>query len=126
MRAAYEYALIRVVPRVERGEFVNVGVLLYCDFSSTLQATVELDEARLVSLHPAVDLPLVRRHLAAFGCICKGGASAGPIGSMPLLERWRWLTAPRSTIVQTSPVHGGLSDDLDALVGRIMSAMVRT
>ncbi len=126
MRKPYEYALIRVVPSVERGEFVNAGVVIFCDSLSLLKATVELDEARLLALCPRVDLDMVRRHLAGFDCVCQGGTAAGPIGTMPVRERWRWLTAPRSTILQTSPTHGGLSDDLDALVQHIMNTMVRS
>lgn len=126
MRAPYEYALIRVVPSVERGEFVNAGVLLFCESRSLLKAMVELDEARLVALFPQVDLPLVHRHLSGFDCICRGGSTAGAVGMMPLRERWRWLTAPRSTILQTSPAHGGVAEDLDALSERIMSTMVRS
>jgi len=126
MRVPYEYALIRVVPNVERGEFVNAGVVIFCDSLWLLRATVELDEARLLALCPHVDLGVVRRHLQGFDCVCRGDAASGPIGAMPLRERWRWLTAPRSTILQTSPTHGGLSDDLDALVEHLMKTMVRS
>ena len=91
--AAYDYALIRVVPRVERGEFVNVGVVLSCKGNDFLDARIELDEARLRVLDPSVDLETVRNHLAAFTAICAGGTEAGPIGGLPQRERFRWLTA---------------------------------
>jgi hypothetical protein len=122
---AYDYALIRVVPRVERGEFVNAGVVVSCKAGRFLRARIELDEARLSALDPGVDLEAVRAHLAAFAAICAGGADAGPIGLLPARERFHWLTAPRSTIIQTSPVHGGRCDDADALVERLLEHMVR-
>lgn len=125
MRVPYEYALIRVVPSVPRGEFLNVGVLLFCEARSVLRASIELDEGRLTALHPGVDLALVRRHLAGFECVCRGDADAGPVGELPPRERWRWLTAPRNTILQTSPAHGGVADDLDALVEHILACAVR-
>ena len=104
---AYDYALIRVVPRVERGEFVNVGVVLSGKAGGLLEARIEIDEARLLALDPALDLDVVRGHLAAFAAICAGGAAAGPIGQLPPRERFHWLTAPRSTMIQTSPTHTG-------------------
>lgn len=125
MRVAYEYAIVRVVPRVERGEFVNAGILLYCDTRSVLCARIELDEARLLTLDPRVDLALVRDHLCGFERVCAGGALAGPIGSMDERERWRWLTSPRSTILQTSPAHGGIADDLEAVIERLLASLVR-
>lgn len=124
MRVPYEYALIRVVPSVERGEFVNAGVLLFCESQSVLCATVELNEARLIALCPRVDLSLVRSHLSGFACVCRGGAEAGPVGVLSQRERWRWITSPRSTILQTSPAHGGATDDLNALVAHLMASMV--
>ena len=121
----YDYALIRVVPRVERGEFVNVGVVLSCKTSEHLEARIEVDEARLRALDPTLDLGMVRDHLAAFAAICAGGEAAGPIGRLPARERFRWLTAPRSTIIQTSPVHGGRCTDSTAMLERLLDAMVR-
>ncbi len=126
MRAAYDYALIRVVPRVERGEFVNVGVVLSCKGGDFLEARIELDEARLRALDPGVDLDTVRSHLAAFAAICAGGASAGPIGKLPQRERFHWLTAPRSTMIQTSPMHTGRCADPAAAIERLLDTMVRT
>lgn len=126
MHAAYDYAVIRVVPRVERGEFVNAGVVLSSKAGDFLAARIELDEARLLALAPGVDLDAVRRHLAAFQAICEGGDDAGPIGRLPARERFRWLTAPRSTIIQTSPVHGGRCTDAAAMLERLLDTTVRT
>lgn len=121
----YDYAVIRVVPRVERGEFVNAGVVLSCRSGQFLQARIELDAERLRALDPGVDIDTVRRHLAAFAAICAGGADAGPIGRLPARERFRWLTAPRSTIIQTSPVHGGHCGDHERALERLVAGMVR-
>ena len=124
-RSPFEYAVVRVVPRVEREEFVNAGVILFCHDRSLLTARIELDEARLLALAPGVDRALVRRHLAAIPRICAGGPGAGPIGQMPLRERWRWLVAQRSTILQTSPAHAGLCDAPEAWLERLLDQMVR-
>lgn len=121
----YDYALIRVVPRVERGEFINAGVVLSCKAGRFLQTRIELDEGRLRALDPHVDVDVVRRHLAAFAAICAGDEGAGPIAALPPRERFRWLTAPRSTIIQTSPVHGGHCADHAQTLERLLVAMVR-
>jgi hypothetical protein len=123
--AAFEYAIVRVVPLVEREEFVNVGVIVFCHAHDYLTARIELDEPRLLAFAKAVDLDLVRRHLAAIPLICKGGPDGGPIGALPIRERWRWLVAPRSTIVQTSAAHTGLGDALDEVVERLLDKVVR-
>ena len=123
---AYDYALIRVVPRVERGEFVNVGVVLSCRSGKFLEARIELDEARLRALDAQVDFDTVRAHLAAFAAICAGGPDAGPIGQLPARERFRWLTAPRSTMIQTSSVHGGRCDAHERMLEHLLDTMVRT
>ena len=107
----YDYAIVRVVPRVERGEFVNAGIILSCDVERILQARIELDEAALHALDPAVDLELVRSTLAAIPAICAGGAEAGAIGMLSPRERFHWLVSPRSTIIQVSPVHSGLCEE---------------
>lgn len=122
---AYDYALIRVVPRVERGEFVNVGVVLSCKAGGYLAARIELDENRLRALDPGVDLATVRGHLAAFAAICAGGDGSGPIGRLPARERFRWLTAPRSTMIQTSPVHSGRCADHAVAIERLLDTAVR-
>ncbi len=123
---AYDHALVRVVPRVERGEFVNAGVVLSARRGGFLAARIELDEGRLRVIDPWVDLDMVRAHLAAFAAVCAGGDGAGPIGRLPARERFHWLTAPRSTIIQTSPVHGGRCDSPDAMLERLLDRMVRT
>jgi hypothetical protein len=124
--SAYDYAVIRIVPRVERGEFVNVGVMLSCKAGDYLEARIELDEARVRALAPDLDIAAIREHLATFPAICAGGATAGPIGRLTQRERFHWLAAPRSTIIQTSPVHTGRCTDLDAALERLLDVMVRT
>ena len=107
----YDYAVIRVVPRVDREEFLNAGVILFSKARHFLAACVEVDEERLCALASSVDLDVVRRHLDAIVRICAGEEDAGPIAQLPQRERFHWLVAPRSTIIQVSPVHGGLCDD---------------
>ena len=118
----FEYALIRVVPRVERGEAINAGVLVYSKSFRSLGCQIELDEARLLALDPAVDLAAVRSALAAFERAC----TEGPLADRPLGERFRWLTAPRSAVVQPGPVHGGITADPAAELDRLFAALVRT
>ncbi len=121
----YDYAVIRVVPRVEREEFINVGVILSCEASRYLEAQIELDEARLRALDPAIDIEFLRLHLAAIQAVCRGGAAAGPIGLLPPRARFHWLTAKRSAVIQTSPVHTGRCTDLAAAMAHLMDRMVR-
>ena len=121
----YDYAVIRIVPRVEREEFVNVGVILSCQRTGFLRAAVALDEARLLALDPGVDLDTVRRHLAALLAIAEGGPGGGPIGQLALRARFHWLTARRSSIIQTSPVHTGRCTDSQAALDEIMRRMVQ-
>jgi Protein of unknown function (DUF3037) len=122
---AYDYAIIRVVPRVERGELINVGVVLSCPDVDFLDAGVEVDDARLRALDETLDLEAVREHLASIPVICRGGAEAGPIGGLPQRNRFHWLVSPRSTIIQMSPVHTGRTTDPAAALHRLMDAMVR-
>ena len=123
-RSVFEYAVIRVVPRVEREEFVNVGVVLFCRSQRFLEARIRLDRARLLALAPELDLPAVEQQLEYIPLVCRGGAEAGPIGELPPHERFRWLTAPRSTVVQPSAVHSGLCDDPRAALERLPEASV--
>jgi hypothetical protein len=123
---AFEYSIVRVVPHVEREEFVNAGVVVFCDARDFLAARIELDEQRLLAFSPSVDVDLVRRHLAAIPSICNGGPDGGPIGAMSLRERWRWLVAPRSTILQCSPPHAGLCDAPEGWIERLLVEVVRT
>ena len=122
---AYDYALIRVLPHVERGECINAGVLVCSTARAFLQARIELDEARLLALDPGVDIPTVVAALDAFARICAGGPQAGPIGELPLRARFDWLVAPRSTVIQTSAVHSGVCSDLEAATERLLQRMVR-
>ena len=121
----YEWAVIRVVPRVERCEFVNAGVLVHCRALDFLRAAVDLDEARALALDPSLDLPAVHRHLVALQEVVDGSPTAGPSATRPIAERFRWLTAPRSTVVQPSPVHTGLTTDPAAELTRLLDTMVR-
>ena len=121
----FEYAVLRVVPRVEREEFLNVGVILFCPAQGFLQARFELNEARLMAFSGAqLDLADLRARLHSFERICGGRATGGPIGQLAIASRFRWLTAQRSTIVQTSPVHPGLCDDAAATLARLFAQLV--
>lgn len=121
----YDYAVIRVVPRVDREEFINAGVILSCPERSFLEARINLDESRLLSLDPTVDLEMVRTHLASIPTICKGGDEAGPIGQLTQRDRFYWLVAPRSTVIQTSPVHTGKCADPATALEHLLATMVR-
>jgi hypothetical protein len=121
----YDYAIVRVVPKVEREEFVNVGVIVSCQQLELLVARIELDEQRLLALDPSVDLECVRAHLAAIPKICAGGDDAGPIGQLRQRERFHWLVAPRSTVIQVSATHSGSARDINAVVERLLETMVR-
>ncbi len=123
--SAFEYSVLRVVPHVEREEFVNVGVIVFCDARDYLSARIALDEPRLLALAPDADLDLVRRHLDAIPRICEGGPPAGPIGQLIKRERWHWLVATRSTILQTSPPHAGLCEDPGTWLERLLDEVVR-
>ena len=124
--ASYDYAVVRVVPRVDREEFINAGVILFCKTCDFLAARVEVDEERLRALAPSVDVDLVRRHLDAIPRICAGEEDAGPIARLSPSERFHWLVSPRSTMIQVSPVHGGFCDDpavqLDELFVRLVAS----
>ncbi len=124
MRApcSYDYAVIRVVPRVEREEFVNVGVIVSCPALEYLAARIELDEQRLLALAPDIDLDMVRENLASIPAICAG---SGPIGRLTPRERFHWLVAPRSTMIQTSSVHPGRTDEPSRVLEQLLQKMVR-
>ena len=120
----YDYAVIRVVPKVDREEFINAGVILSCPGLSFLEARIKLDESRLLALDPTVDLELIRKHLAIIPVICGGGDEAGSIGQLPQRRRFEWLVAPRSTVIQTSPAHTGRSSDPAAALEHLVATMV--
>ncbi len=128
MRAhsSFDYAIIRVVPLVERGEFINAGVVLFCRTRRFLDARIELDLGRLAALAPDhLDPAEVQRLLDHLPLVCAGGTAAGPIGELPQTERFHWIVAPRSTIIQTSPVHSGLCENPAAALEHLMATMVR-
>lgn len=124
-RFTYDYAIIRVVPRVEREEFINVGVIVSCPAKSYLEARIELDEPRLLAMDPTLDIESIQLHLATIPAICAGGVQAGPIGQLSQRERFHWLVAPRSTIIQTSPAHTGCCTNPTAVLEHLLDAMVR-
>jgi hypothetical protein len=121
----YDYALIRIVPRVERGEQVNVGVILSCPDADYLEACVELDTVRLLALDATLDLDAIRDSLSTIPIVARGGERAGPIGALPQRQRFHWLVSPRSTTVQVSPVHTGRTRDPEATLRRLLDTMVR-
>jgi hypothetical protein len=121
----FEYAVLRVVPRVERGECVNVGVVLFCRARRFLDVRLEPDEARLLALAPDLDLPAVHRHLELIRLVCAGDPAAGPLALLPQHERFGWLVAPASTVVQPGPVHTALGADPAAALDRLLATMVR-
>ena len=121
----YDYAIVRVVPRVDRGERINVGVILSCADTDFLDARIEVDEALIRAIDPTVDMDAVRSNLAVIPVVCKGGPEAGPIGALPSRGRFRWLVAPRSTIIQPSEVHTGRTADPAACLEHLMARVVR-
>jgi hypothetical protein len=121
----FEYSIVRIVPRVEREEFLNVGVLVFCLVQEFLEARIEFDAARLQSFAPWLDLHSIEEHLHTVPLVCAGGANSGPIGQMPLRARFHWLVAPRSTLIQMSPVHSGLCHDPGAALEHLLDRMVR-
>jgi hypothetical protein len=123
-RVSFEYAVIRVVPRVEREEFVNAGVVLFCLECDYLGARVQLSEARVRALCSEPDLAMIRRHLEAIPKICAGDADAGPIARLSRRQRFHWLVSPRSTVIQVSPVHAGLCESPEAALDRLFREMV--
>ncbi|MEE1768226.1 DUF3037 domain-containing protein [Streptomyces sp. JV185] len=123
-RDVFEYALLRVVPRVQRGEFFNAGVVVYCRARGFVAARTHLDETKLKALDPSADVVGVRAALHAVEGVCRGGTDAGQAGGDDAGRRFRWLIAPRSTVVQPSPVHSGLTADPEAEVERLLELLV--
>ena len=122
--SSFDYAVLRVVPRVDREEFVNAGVILFCLERKFLEARVHVDETRLHALWPDLDATLVRERLRAFPKIAAGAVDGGPIARLPIRQRFHWLVAPRSTIVQVSPVHSGLCDTPERALDELFDTLV--
>lgn len=119
MQHVFEYAIIRVVPKVEREEFVNVGVILYCGPLNFLQSRIQLNESRIRAFCKEVEMNELREYILTFERISMGGKNSGPIGALSMAERFRWLTATRSTMVQTSNVHPGITDNPEKVLERL-------
>ena len=124
-KQAFEYSLLRVVPRVDRGELINVGLMLYCRPLRFLGVRIDLDTSRLLALDPAADVPSVERALEAVVAVCDQAPAAGSAGQQDIGRRFRWLTAPRSTVVQPGPVHTGLTADPAAELDRLLASLVQ-
>lgn len=122
--SSYDYAVLRVVPNVEREEFINVGVILFCRTRRFLGARIDLEPERLAVLAPELDLEMVKAQLDLFPRICAGGPDAGPIGQLEQPDRFHWLVAPRSTAIQVSPVHCGLCTDPQAALDDVFEKQV--
>ncbi len=120
----FEYAVIRIVPRVEREEFLNVGVILYCAGKKFLKSKCILNEGRLASFSPDADIEGIKENLQAFGQISTGSKQGGPIGKLDMASRFRWLTATRSTVIQTSKVHPGFCNDPEATLEKLFNDLV--
>jgi DUF3037 family protein len=125
-RSVFQYAIVRVVPRVERGEFLNAGVVLLCRPHRFLDARMDLDETRLAVLAPSLELGPVRAHLAAMEQIARGDPGAGPIAALTLAERFHWLVSPSSTVIQPSDVHTGLCVDPAVELEHLVATLVRS
>ncbi|MFZ9857443.1 MAG: DUF3037 domain-containing protein [Roseiflexaceae bacterium] len=121
---SYDYAIIRLTPRLERGESINVGVVLYCRTKRFLAAPTHLDTVRVHALDATCDLSVIRDQLALFSAVARGDHDAGPIATLPQPERFHWLVAPRSTIIYAAPVHCGLTEDPQHLLDRLMFQLV--
>ena len=121
---SYDYALIRLVPSVERGECLNVGVILFCRTLGFLGARIHLNATRALALSPDLDLAAIQQQLDSMMLICKGGPEAGDLGKMSQSERFQWLVSPRSTVIQVSPVHEGVGDDPEAALEHLLKTMV--
>jgi hypothetical protein len=120
----FQYAVVRVVPRVERGEFLNAGVVVFCRGRRYLAARIALDASRLAALAPGLDVAEVRAHLDAIARVAAGEEGAGAVARLEQSERFHWLVAPSSTMIQTSPVHTGLCDDPEAMLERLVASLV--
>ena len=123
-RSSFDYAILRVVPHEARGEFINAGVILYCPDQKYLDAQIAFNPPRLLALAPHADVATAQKHLAAIPLICAGGAAAGDLAKLSLAERFRWLTSPRNTLIQTSPVHTGLTENPSKTLAHLLETLV--
>ncbi len=121
---AFDYAVVRWVPSLDRGEWLNVGVLMYCAAADHIACRVQLDPRRAAALWPSADRSIVDRHLSALAAVCRGDPQAGPVAQRPTGERFHWLVHPRSAALQVSEVHAGLSEDLDATLDHLFQRFV--
>ena len=121
---SYDYAIVRLVPCVERGEYINVGVILFCRTRRFLGALISVDVPRVTTLFPTIDIKIVQQHLDTIPLVCAGSAEAGIISQLSQSERFHWLVSPRSTVIQTSPVHSGLCSDPAAKLEHLLKTMV--
>ena len=121
----YDYVIIRVVPKVDREEFINVGVIVSCKENKFLEARIELDEEKLKSLNSEIDLDMIKKHLTAIEAIATGKEDSGPIAKLSQMERFHWLTSPKSTIIQTSAVHSGYCKDPSETLEHLLQTMVK-
>ncbi len=124
-RFVFDYAVVRIVPRVDRGEFLNAGVILFCSTRGYLDCRIELDRERLQMLAPSIDVSVVESYLDAIPKICAGGGEAGSIGTLPQRARFHWLVAPRSTVLQTSDVHSGVHENPETALDGLFEKLVR-
>jgi hypothetical protein len=121
---SFDYAVLRVVPSAERGEFMNVGVVMHCPALTFLGCRVHLDQERFGALWPDHDLSVIRQHVEAFARICAAEPKAGPIAKLSRRERFHWMVSPRSTVIQVSPVHTGLCEDPEATIEELFRRLV--
>jgi hypothetical protein len=124
-RDLFEYAVVRVVPLVEREEFINVGVILYCKPQNFLKMKFEVNQEKLKAFRSSVSLAEINEHMDSFCKICAGSPDSGEIGQLSMPERFRWLTGSRSTVIQASKVHPGLCDNAEAMLEELFNTMVR-
>jgi molybdopterin-guanine dinucleotide biosynthesis protein len=124
-RFVFDYAVVRIVPRVDRGEFLNAGVIVFSPTAGFLDCRIELDHARLLALAPSIDIAVVESYLDAIPKICAGGGEAGSIGDLAQRARFHWLVAPRSTVIQTSAVHSGVHENPKAALDGLFEKLVR-
>lgn len=122
--SSFEYAVLRIVPRVEREEFINAGVIVFCLEQKFLQARVQIDEGRLKALCPDTDTDHIRDHLEAFRKVAEGSKDGGPVAAMSIRQRFHWLVAPRSTVIQVSPVHAGMCGDPEGVLDSLFQKLV--